>query len=587
MMKPKSCPIWACLLLLVIAASCHKTDLSPDLADQFKANANLVAIHLTGRITDDLADPVQGALVRSGTSTTQSDINGNFSFPDLLVNASAALIEVNKNGFFTAFRSLQVQPNTAHFAEISLKQQNDLTRFSASGGKTITMQNGAQLSFEAGVFADKMSGQAYSGEVQAASFALSSDHTAFFNHLPTIKGYDLDKKDVVISPLSLLTATITGAAGEQLQVAKGKTMDIQFPIGEDELANAPQTIAVWHYDEQAGVWMEQGRATKAGSFYTASVNRLSLWACATAARPIQVQANIADHAGNGYAYAKFQLFNDAGKLLGPACRADGNGYINIPAPANRSMVCKIINDCGEVVLSKRLDAANDLLWLGKMETSLTNHTTVVTGLVENCKSSTLFNGHVNITVNGRLYRGAIHAGKFSVSVNRCSDEPATATMVATDDAGLQESVATQFAISTANNNLGQISTCDLRNMQYVRYNINGTNYLLQAPTDSLVQSATALPNKTVILCYNNANKTKPAFTFTFSGVPQPGQYPVTALSINQDKLAFTPSGNIAVEITNYGDFGAFITGKCTGQVKSPAFSQVLPFSFNFKVLRTY
>jgi hypothetical protein len=585
MMKPKSSPKWAYLLLLVIAASCHKTDLTPDRPDQFKANTNLIAIHLTGRITNDLADPVQGALVRSGTSITQTDINGNFNFPDLLVNAAAALIEVNKDGFFTAFRSVQVQPNAAHFAEISLKQQNELTRFQATGSKTIILPEGEQISFMGGVFADKMSGQSYAGEVEAAAFTLSRQETEFFNHFPTIKGYDLNKKDVVLSPLSLLSATITGAAGEQLQVASGKTMGIQFPIGEDELSSAPQNISIWYYDEQAGIWMEQGLATKTGNVYSANVDRLSLWACATATKAIQVQANIADRSGNGYAYAKFQLFDEAGKLIGPSFRADGNGYISVPAPANRNMICKIINDCGEEVLSKQLNATSALLWLGKMETSLANHSTTVTGLVENCKSSALFNGHVNITVDGRLYRGVIHKGKFSVLVSRCTNEPAEATMVATDDAGLQESVAMQFSISTANNDLGQISTCDLRNMQYVRYNINGTNYLLQAPTDSLVQSATALPNKTVILCYNNTNKTKPAFSFTFSGVPQPGQYPVTALSINQDKLAFTPSGNIAVEITNYGDPGSFITGKCTGQVKSPSFSQLLPFSFNFKVLR--
>ncbi|ULQ54417.1 carboxypeptidase-like regulatory domain-containing protein [Flavihumibacter fluvii] len=591
MRHPISCPSWVYFLLVVIISSCHKTDIGPGTVETpTKENANLVSIGLNGRVIDELQNPVNGAIVRSGNQLAQTDINGNFSFSNLMVNPAATLIEVSKSGFFKSYKTIQVQPESDQFVDISLKPQADGHTFNAAAGTNFELTDGAILNFQSETIADKISSQQYSGIVRLSAYSYNSGDGRFFSLLPGVKGYNLSKRDVVLQPISMLVTELTGASGQSLQLSAGKTASLKFPIADIDLGSAPATISMWHYDINNGIWMEEGKAVKNGNYYEATVGHFSIWACGTAEPLISLQANITDKNDNGLPYSRLQLFSENGqRIVSTINRTDGNGYITMPAPAGQALEFRIINDCGEVLVSRKINSgSNPGLWLGKVNAAVAGvNSTTITGQVENCKSNSVYNGHVSLELEGRIYRARISEGKFSVSVNRCSSAGANANLIAVDDAGNQESGLMKFAIQSGTNNLGIISTCDPRTSQFISYNINGTNYLLQAPADSLVQAVSTLPNKTTILCYRGTDRSKAAFTFTFSGIPKPGQYPVSALSISQDKLAFTPNGNIAVEVTNYGEPGGFITGKCMGKVKSSLSNQSLPFSFSFKVLRNF
>jgi hypothetical protein len=589
MRSPISCPSWVIILLVLTIISCNKNDIGAPVQPPGKGISNLVNIQLSGRITDEGQQPVSGAIIRSGTLVVQSDINGNFSFSTLSVNPHATLVEVNKSGFFRSYKTIEVQPESGQFVDITLKKQSGDIQFNAQSGTLQVLNNGGQINFPANAMTDKVSGQQYTGTVSLAAYSLFTSDNSFYSFLPGIKGKDIDKRDVVLHPISMVVAELAGSASQSLEIAAGTLASVQFPIAATDLGQAPATISMWHYDAGSGIWMEEGKAIKNGSYYEGTVSHFSIWTCADASPLISMQANITDKNGNGLSYARIQLFeNNNEKIISPIARADGTGYVTISAPANKQLVLKVLNDCGGVLANKNISTANAKLWLGKLEAAVDgNNSLTISGKVDNCKNGGVYNGHVTIDLEGKTYRTGIMDGSFSITMQRCTAGLAMASVVAVDNAGAMESSILQFEVGTGTMDIGTISTCDPANSQFVSYNINGTNYLLQAPADSLVQALSAQANKTIIHCYSGTNKVKPVFSFTFTGEAKPGQYPVGALNINQDKLAFAPSGNIAVEITNYGMPGGFITGKCIGRVKSPSFNQPLPFSFNFKVLRQF
>lgn len=589
MRSPISCPSWVLILLVLTIISCNKNDIGAPVQPPGKGISNLVNIQLSGRITDEGQQPLSGAIVRSGTQVIQSDINGNFTFNALSVNPNATLVEVNKAGFFRSYKTIEVQPESGQFVDIILKKQSGDIQFNAQAGTQQVLENGGQLNFPSNAMADKVSGQQYTGAVSLSAYSIFTTDNSFYNLFPGNKGKGLDKRDVVLEPFSMLVTELSGSAGQSLELAPGTMATVQFPIGNTDLGRAPATISMWHYDAGTGIWIEEGKAIKNGSYYEGTVSHFSTWACAGSSPLISLQANITDKNGNGLSFARVQLFENNGEsIISPITRADGNGYLTISAPANHQVVLKVLNDCGSVLANKNISTSNSKLWLGKLAAAVDgNNSLTISGKVDNCKNGGVYNGHVTIELEGKTYRSVIKAGGFSFTMLRCTAGLALASLVAFDDAGGMESNVLQVEVGTGTHDIGTISTCDPANSQYVSYNINGTNYLLQAPADSLVQALSVQADKTIINCYSGTNMVKPAFSFTFNGAAKPGQYPVSALNINQDKLVFAPSGNIAVEITNYGIPGGFITGKCIGRVKSPSFNQPLPFSFNFKVLRQF
>ena len=65
--------------------------------------------------------------------------------------------------------------------------------------------------------------------------------------------------------------------GQKLNLKEGHTAEIVVQIDDSQLATAPNTITLWHFDEEKGYWKEDGVATKVGNKYVGEVSHFS-WA---------------------------------------------------------------------------------------------------------------------------------------------------------------------------------------------------------------------------------------------------------------------------------------------------------------------
>jgi hypothetical protein len=60
-------------------------------------------------------------------------------------------------------------------------------------------------------------------------------------------------------------------------VAPGKTATLTIDVPESQTATAPATIPLWFFDEEAGVWQEEGEATRQGDKYIGTVKHFTDW----------------------------------------------------------------------------------------------------------------------------------------------------------------------------------------------------------------------------------------------------------------------------------------------------------------------
>src|SRR5689334_14335135 len=91
------------LASLLIFLSCQKSDNGGvDTPDNPGTNKPIeyVTAGIMGHVTDDSNLPVSGAVVKAGSASTTTDINGDFSIPTASLDKNAGFIKVDKSDYF-------------------------------------------------------------------------------------------------------------------------------------------------------------------------------------------------------------------------------------------------------------------------------------------------------------------------------------------------------------------------------------------------------------------------------------------------------------------------------------------------------
>lgn len=579
---------WMVLICTILLNACTKSDQLAELPPVEKSTeTELETISLQGRITDQQAAPIAGAVVRSGNYVTTTDINGNYRFSSIRVKSTSGLVEVLVNGFFREYKGFEVMPETEHYVRMQLVPLNNGVRFAAASGGIYNLPSGSGIEIGPDAMSEAANGQQYTGTVQANAFSKDADDPAFYGVIPGSKGRDIQNKAVSVQFISAVVTELTGDAGQQLQLKTGKSATVRFPIPESKMMNIPGAVSLWYYDPVNSEWKEEGKAHREGNFYVAQVPHFSTWAVGTALPAAPLKATITDITGEALSFARIQLYSADGKqLLGSPVHTNNKGNLLMNAPSNQAMEIRIINSCDEVLASQQINTGSSSNWLGTIKAGTTGRNNLVlSGKVQNCKAAPIYKGWVNVVIDGQQYKASINNGNFQLSLNRCYNTNTYAKITAVDEEGNQESNSIMKEVSTGSVDLGLLSTCNKRNMQYISYTLNGTNYLLQAPTDSLVQAKGNGDKTYVINCYKASDPTTIAFSLSFSGNENPGEYPVTTLKFSQNKTELTSAGTWLVKITQFGKVGEYIEGSATGNMRDLSSNRTLPFNFRFKVIR--
>src|SRR5688572_24004315 len=90
------------VLLFAVLYACQKTDNGTGAGHQ----AQFVRATLSGRITDEHQMPVTGARVTVGSTNIVTDADGYFTITNVYVDQNAAVVKVEKAGYFTGTKTI-------------------------------------------------------------------------------------------------------------------------------------------------------------------------------------------------------------------------------------------------------------------------------------------------------------------------------------------------------------------------------------------------------------------------------------------------------------------------------------------------
>jgi hypothetical protein len=237
----------------------------------------LILVSVMGVVRGVDGLPIKNVKVSAGYShhETYTDLNGVFFLNNILAFENLGFIQLEKTGFFKGFRSFQPVSQGRNMLYVNLLTRSISGTVNGTSGGNVNANNGLNISFPANAFS--LNGQAYSGNVQIYAHALDPSSDNMFDRMPGDLIGALDNDLQILRSFGMAAIEITDNNNNPLQLLDGKMANLRFQIPETMLAEAPEQIEFWSFDEQAGYWQFESMAQKQGNEYLAEAAHFSWW----------------------------------------------------------------------------------------------------------------------------------------------------------------------------------------------------------------------------------------------------------------------------------------------------------------------
>jgi hypothetical protein len=457
-------------VLLILAVGCKRTqiDVTPSPTPEPGVvvpinDLTQVTASVSGIVLDETNAPIASAVVTSGTATTTTNSNGMFILNNISLSKENGNVTVVKAGYFKGVRSFKTTAGKNHSVRLQLMARAlSGTIASAATGGAITSNGGATITFPANAFVTN-AGATYTGVVKVYSRWI--DPTAA--NLPFVtpgdlRGVGTNGAENILETYGMVGAELEDASGNALKIAVGKKATISFPIPASLSASAPATIQLWHFDNATARWKEEGTATKAGSTYTAQVDKFSFWNVdvgstnfinldytlinATTNAPLAFTSTRIKRANGSYGYA---ITNNV-------------GFVSGLVPKSEALVLEVVSGCNTVAYSQNIGPFSANTSLGNINVTLPASQYInFTGTVLNCSAAPVTNGYISLyaTGGGGGYAATSTTGAFSFSVLNCAGTNLAYTYQGVDNTTTQQSAVLNGNATSGVVNLGNLNAC--------------------------------------------------------------------------------------------------------------------------------
>ena len=529
-----------------------------------------VTAGISGIVIDENGQPVSGALVTSGTASTQTDRYGVFHFGNISISKANGYVKVNKTGYFTGMRSFPTTAGMVHNVRIRLIPKIDNGTIASATGGSITLPSGAKLTLPADAVTDQ-NGVAYTGAIKV-SMAWIDPASVLLpeNVVGDLRGITATGAERGLETFGMIGVELKGTTGQSLKIASGKKATLDFPIPPSLLANAPATIDLWHFDETRGRWLQEGTASRSGSSYTALVSHFSFWNCDAQFPLVNLCMKLVNAADSA------PLNNVAIRLKRPNGsygygRTDSIGRLCGKVPLNEALVLEVIDQCNTVVATRNIGPFSSDTDLGIITATMpASQVLTIAGTIKDCSNNAVTNGAVSIYADGsHYYNVPLTNGNFTLEILRCSSTPITFSVTGVDYNTLQSSLPVSYTANSGTFPVGNIQACGTTASEFIEMIIDGTPYNYVKPPDNIaimdsVATGAYTSNTLVYGTRSSSTNTSGAvsyyssFSFANNGTPANG-LPLNSLAVSMGGNSYsntivTPSPTM--NLTAFGSVGS-------------------------------
>lgn len=347
----------ALLMMLMTFASCSKIqdllnegddddDDSGGINPPELVEGRMEDIALSGIVRDASGTPIEGVSIVSGSSAATTNTDGFFEFDQIQVVSvlnDRSVVRFSKSGYFDVVRSMDADDAEGASWEVVMckKENNDFTSIKTySSSSDQTLQAGdMKIDMPQDGYKVDGTGLSYTGKVKSEMVYLDPNNERFSEMMP---GGDLaavrsDNSSAQLVSYGMTDLNMYAENGDKLQLKDGSKAKLTFPIPAGMGENPPASIPLWSFNENTGLWEEEGSATLQGNVYVGEVAHFS-W----------VNLDYPEKQGTVYGYVKDDTGKvlpgvrlNIGQLLGSkTTKSDGSYEQEVPANTDFSITVK-------------------------------------------------------------------------------------------------------------------------------------------------------------------------------------------------------------------------------------------------------
>ena len=361
-----------------------------------------------GLVLDQSGNPISNATVSVGSTTVQTNAAGVFSINNAAVNEKFAHLKITKTGFIDGSRVL-IPAAGENRVDFMLIPFTVIATVSSGATSEVSLSNGTKVKFSGG-FKDA-AGNAYSGFVQVGLFHLKPSNPYLKEIMPgSLLSIATNGEAKFLETLGMMHVELRGSAGQKLNLSAGTTAEVSVDIDAIQLATAPNSIPLWSFDENAGIWVQDGLATKVGTKYVGNVSHFSWWNCDQPFAQCTLITTV--HNNTGSPILSLSVGIQRATAISPLFgTTNALGQCSGVVPANEPLLVVIKDFCGNTIYSNNIGpfaigSTNTLPTIVLPAAAIS--TTVIAGILKTCSGVDVTNGMVKIkNINSSNYFGYI------------------------------------------------------------------------------------------------------------------------------------------------------------------------------------
>ena len=227
-----------------------------------------------GFITDMNDAPLKDVVVYNGTTEVKTDASGAYSLP---IDAGEKSVSAALANYVLTTKVVTIVDGACTQQDMKLIKVSTTATFDAGDGKTVK-DAGAEVKFPKDAYKNA-DGTKYSGKVTVGvtynTISTKKGAEAFPGNL---LGQETGGDTKVLQSFGFIAVDLKGADGKDLDL-DGKAT-IKYPWNPADGAKVTgDTIPLWHFDIDKGIWIEEGTATydATSGMFIGEVSHFSTW----------------------------------------------------------------------------------------------------------------------------------------------------------------------------------------------------------------------------------------------------------------------------------------------------------------------
>ncbi len=264
------------LMLLLVFSQCRKDEITPINGESILDDAENVSFLI--QIIDEKNNGIPNATltIKGVIQPLMSDNNG-FVFVDKLTIPNAGLLTtVTANFYHKQIKLLNGASNSKNTKFI--KMVSDGNFHTIATGTESYISNGGKLKLpEVLLLPD---GSPYKGNVNVKNNYFDPDEKDFLLAAPgNMLGLDANNNFTTLASLGMYRIELFTPNGEPLKIKAGEKALLSFPIADIHKGKVGNTIPLWYFNEETGLWVREGQALLNNDYMVAEVSHFSIWNC--------------------------------------------------------------------------------------------------------------------------------------------------------------------------------------------------------------------------------------------------------------------------------------------------------------------